>query len=169
MRKPPHVMEIYLQPGEVWVGDRDTRIRTILGSCVAITLWHPVKLIGGMCHFMLAERPPGRAGEPDARYANEAMRLMTEQIRRAGCRLQDMEAKLFGGGRMFRHRPAGGNEQVQDRNIEAGRLLVRHAGAKLTAEHLGGHGHRQLIFDIWNGHVWMKHTPLPANDEAKIQ
>jgi chemotaxis protein CheD len=31
-------------------------IRTVLGSCVSITLWHPVKRVGGMCHFLLPTR-----------------------------------------------------------------------------------------------------------------
>ena len=56
MRKPPHVIEIFLQPGDFYFGDKDTRIRTILGSCVSITLWHPTRLIGGMCHFLLPFR-----------------------------------------------------------------------------------------------------------------
>jgi len=34
-------LEIFLHQGEVYFGDRDTRIRTVLGSCVAITMWHP--------------------------------------------------------------------------------------------------------------------------------
>ena len=56
MRKPPHVIEIYLQPGELWFGDANTRIRTILGSCVAITLWHPHRRIDGMCRYMSQSR-----------------------------------------------------------------------------------------------------------------
>ena len=50
MKKPQSVIEIFLQPGELWFGDEQTRIRTILGSCVAVTLWHPGRRIGGMCH-----------------------------------------------------------------------------------------------------------------------
>jgi Chemotaxis protein; stimulates methylation of MCP proteins len=50
------IMEIFLQPGDWYFGDRDTRIRTLLGSCIAITIWHPRLLVGGMCHFLL----PGR-------------------------------------------------------------------------------------------------------------
>lgn len=173
MRKPPHVMEIYLQPGEVWVGDRNTRIRTILGSCVAITLWHPKHLIGGMCHYMLAQRGHSRTPRPDGRYADEAMEILVKEARKAGCRPEQMEAKLFGGGRMFEPVRSGrqGAHRVQDRNIEAGRALVAKFGARLVAEHLGGHGRRQLLFDVWSGHIWMKHTPLPgqgAGDEETL-
>ncbi|MBL8511280.1 MAG: chemotaxis protein CheD, partial [Betaproteobacteria bacterium] len=50
------VMDIFLQPGEFYFGDADTRIRTLLGSCVSITMWHPTRRIGGMCHYMLPTR-----------------------------------------------------------------------------------------------------------------
>src|SRR5439155_18563598 len=50
MRKPTAYLEIFLQPGEWYFGDADTRIRTLLGSCVAITMWHPRRCLGGMCH-----------------------------------------------------------------------------------------------------------------------
>jgi chemotaxis protein CheD len=163
MKKPPHVIEIYLQPGELWFGDRDTRIRTVLGSCVALVLWHPRRLIGGMCHYMLPARACRDEIHPDGRYADEAFDLLARAIRGAGTRPQDYEAKLFGGGRMFHYPAASGGKgavQVHDRNVEAGRALATRHGFSLVAEHLGGHGHRQVILDLWSGHAWLKHTPL---------
>ena len=56
MNRPLGGNEIFLQPGEFYFGDAATRIRTLLGSCVAITLWHPARMIGGMCHYMLPNR-----------------------------------------------------------------------------------------------------------------
>lgn len=172
MNKPAHVLDIFLQPGELWFGDRDTRIRTLLGSCVALVLWHPRHLIGGMCHYML----PGRAGPakdgPDGRYADEALDLLAAEVTRAGTRPGEYEAKLFGGGRMFHHPYCDGRQcsgQVQDRNIQAGRDLVRRHGFHLQAEHLGGHGHRNVIFDIWSGHAWVRHTPLPAQARCPVE
>lgn len=187
MHKPPHVIEIYLQPGEYWFGDENTRIRTILGSCVAITLWHSHKRIGGMCHFMLPTRirsnsqqsraRPAPTVGPDGRYGDEAVRLLCEEIERSGCRATEFEAKLFGGGRMFRQGPQRQNairhdsatDSIHDRNIEAGRELMRRHGISVAAEHLGGLGHRQVIFDIWSGHAWMKHTPLPAETVSLLE
>ncbi|MCK6396767.1 MAG: chemotaxis protein CheD, partial [Zoogloea sp.] len=94
----PAAIDIFLQPGEVYFGDRGTRIRTVLGSCVSITFWHPRLLLGGMCHIML----PGRIGkapdEPDGRYADEAVSLLVDEMRAAGTQPRDYQAKLFGGG-----------------------------------------------------------------------
>ncbi len=93
------------------------------------------------------------------------MALLIRHIHAAGSRLQDFEAKLFGGGRMFHHGYCEGKSSagaVHDRNIEVARAMAAHHGLPIKAEHLGGHGHRQVILDIWSGHAWLRHTPLAA-------
>ncbi len=41
-----NLIDVFLQPGEHFVGDADCRIRTLLGSCVSITLWHATRRLG---------------------------------------------------------------------------------------------------------------------------
>lgn len=165
LKKPPHVIEIFLQPGELWFGDEHTRIRTILGSCVAVTLWHPRRRIGGMCHFMLPKRIRGTGIALDGRYGDEALDILTREIKAVHGFPHEFEAKLFGGGHMFQQAFCNPNDcgsQVPDRNVAAGRELVQRHGFTLKAEQLGGRGHRQVMFDIWSGHAWVKHDPLPG-------
>lgn len=163
---PLRAMEIFLQPGELWFGDDETRIRTILGSCVAVTLWHPAQRIGGMCHFMLPRRPRHgiAAGARDGRYGDEALEMLAGELRAAGTRPDEYETKLFGGGRMFAAK--GSVLPVPDQNVAAARALAAHHGFKVAGEHLGGHGHRHVALDIWSGHTWLKHTPLPPGQAA---
>lgn len=171
MHRPAHVIEIFLQPGELWFGDEHTRIRTILGSCVAITLWHPRRRIGGMCHYMLPGRIRGKGTAQDGRYGDEALDLLVREMKAARSHPHEYEAKLFGGGHMF-DRGCPGEDcagRIQDRNISASLELMARHGFKVKARHLGGHGHRQVIFDIWSGHVWMKHTPLPAAESGRAE
>ena len=53
MRMPDGVVEIFLQPGEWYFGDRHTRIRTVLGSCVSAVFWHPDRLDPAHRHHCL--------------------------------------------------------------------------------------------------------------------
>lgn len=163
MTPPRNVREIYLKPGEHFFGSRESRIRTILGSCVAITLWHPRKRIGGMCHFMLPSRgtPPPAL---DGRYADEALALLLEEVQRQGAAPREFEVKLFGGGNMFGPLASLG-EHVGKRNIEAAHRLIRAQGLEPVAESLGGCVHRNLIFEVWSGNVWQKQGhPLPSKE-----
>lgn len=167
MHKPAHVIEIFLQPGEVYFGERDTRIRTLLGSCVAVTMWHPEMLVGGMCHYMLPKHPGKKSGALDGRYADDAMELMLCEIKKAGSWPNEYQVKLFGGGHMFSAHQAVSDDHVGAKNVEMARILMKRHGFTSCAEHLGGVWHRNIFFDIWSGHVWLRHQP-PVPGESPV-
>lgn len=157
-RAPADVLEIFLQPGEFYFGEEKTRIRTLLGSCVAITLWHPRLRVGGMAHYMLPQRPNRSKDQPlDGRYAEEVMLMFQRELQDARTRPGEYQVKLFGGGHMFAHARNGKRHvDVSDRNVETGRQLIALHGFKILAEDLGGEGHRNVVFDLWSGDVWLK-------------
>jgi len=154
-------IEIFLQPGEFHFGDRSARLSTLLGSCVAITLWHPRWLTGGMCHFLLPTR--GRtAGVFDARYGDEAMALFVEAAAARGTRMREYEAKVFGGGNMFRGGSCAAPLDVGSRNVAAANnMLIRHGLAPRAAS-VGKYGYRNVFFDLATGHVWVRHVSTPV-------
>lgn len=160
MRFATDAIEIFLHPGDVYFGDQSTRIRTVLGSCVAITLWHPRKKIGGMCHYMLARRMGRHSGELDGRYADEALQILLREINAVGGNPREYQVKLFGGGNMFVHAnaPSSPHRQINvaDDNVLAGKVLLARHGFAISGEQLGGHGHRQVIFEISSGDVWVR-------------
>lgn len=162
MIDPVHYAEIFLSPGGVHFGHRETRIRTILGSCVSLTLWHPNLCVGGMCHFMLPARPRSMPSSgQDGRFASDAIDLLLADIRQSNCDPREFHVKLYGGANMFPdicHDT--GEAHVGARNISAARLLIAHHGLKSMSEHVAGNGHRHLVFDVWNGAVCLHHLPL---------
>lgn len=159
MNKPDFYIDIFLNPGEFYFGDRETRIKTILGSCVAITLWHPSLHIGGMCHYMLpGNRRRDNNAELDGRYADDAMILFMKELHKTKTSPAEYQVKIFGGGNQFPNHPKSASISVPSNNITIGRELLHHYGFNVMAEHLGGTGHRNVIFDLWSGHVWMRHV-----------
>ncbi len=161
MRKPAGIIEIFLQPGELFFGDQHTRLRTLLGSCVSLVLWHPHRRIGGMTHFMLPGRTRSATAPLDGRYGDEAMALLLSEIQAAGTRAEDYQLYLFGGGDMFPQVTRQAECSVGKRNIERARRLIADCGLKCHGEHVGGTGHRNLIFDVWSGQVAVRQL-LPA-------
>jgi chemotaxis protein CheD len=160
MKKPDFVIDIFLQPGEFYFGDAETRVRTLLGSCVSITMWHPHLLIGGMCHYMLPGNHRKRdQDELDGRYAEDVMIMFLDEIKKTNTQPREYEIKVFGAGNMFAEHGVNNTAlSVSDKNIDIGRTLLQQYGFKIKAEHLGGEGHRNIIFDIWSGDVWMRHV-----------
>lgn len=169
MRKPPHIIEIFLQPGDLYFGDRNTRIRTVLGSCVSLTFWHPGLLVGGMCHYMLPNRSHElhTASERalDGRYADEAIEMLSKEFNEIGVPHREYKVKLFGGGNMFPDR-SNPVSHVGIKNVEIARRLVTKHGFNCVAENLGGDGHRNVIFDVWSGNVWVKHVVIARKEHA---
>jgi chemotaxis protein CheD len=152
----PPIVEHVLGPGEFAVGDAGTRMRTLLGSCVSIVLWHARWRVGAMSHFLLAARGSARRGELDARYGDEALTLMASGLARHGVAPADCEAKIFGGGNMFPDQPHTASLQVGRRNGEAARKLLLAWGIPVASENLFGVGHRQIVFEVATGDVWVR-------------
>ena len=169
MDKLSGLMDLFLQPGEFIVADASYKLRTLLGSCVSITLWHPQTRTGGMSHFLLPSR--GSARRPkrlDARYGDEAMRLMLEEFAQLGIDPAQCQGKVFGGGNMFPGvaHPGG---LVGQRNGEAALALLAEHGIPILSESLFGVGHRQIIFDVSNGDVWSSQiAPNAAPTEGDL-
>ncbi|NQD79796.1 chemotaxis protein CheD [Phytopseudomonas seleniipraecipitans] len=163
MTKTPSIAEVYLQPGDYHFGGPYTRVRTLLGSCVSMVLWHPHARLGGMCHFMLPTR--GRpTAHPDGRYGDEVMNLLCEAIGLSGTRVSEYQARIFGGGHMFPTLMNSNRRHVGLQNIDMARRLIAEKKLSCHGEHVGGIGHRNLIFDIWNGHLALKQTaPTPIS------
>ncbi len=151
------LMDIFLQPGELFVADAGFQIRTILGSCVSITLWHPTARLGGMSHFLLPTRGAGfSSDELDGRYGDEALQLMIKDFENSGVNPAECEGKIFGGGNMFPGTSQQAATHVGQRNGEAARELLRFHGIPVVTESLFGVGHRQIIFDVSKGDVWSR-------------
>jgi len=144
-----------LRPGEFYFGAAGERIKTLLGSCIAITLWHPQRQIGGMCHFLLPASPNGLHPPYDARYADHAMALFALELRKQRTSADGYQVKIFGGANMFPHIKSGSGD-IGLRNIDAAREMLRSAGFKITDQHVGGTGHRTVILELSTGHTWIK-------------
>ena len=152
--------KIILHAGDIAFVSAGTQLQTMLGSCVAITVWHPKLHIGGMCHFALP-RPGGDAIKPwNARYAEDCLALFNDSAKRQKTNLSEYHGKIFGGGDML---DSSGNN-IGQRNVRAAFKLIAEAGIELQVAHVGEKGHRHIVFDPETGDVWVKFKP--AKDDA---
>jgi len=150
--------KIFLRPGEFFFGSGNVQVRTILGSCVAITVWHPGQRIGGMCHYMLPNPKRHRTGDLDGRYAEDAIDMFLKEIKRHKTTPQEYQVKVFGGGNMFPEAVRTSVTNIGGRNLQIGQDLLRQHNFRIMSSHLGGEGYRRILFDIGNGDVWVYHS-----------
>ncbi len=169
MARLNHLIDVFLQPGEYFVANADFKIRTMLGSCVSITLWHPASRCGAMSHFLLPTRGGhGAHRELNAKYGDEALSLMLLDLQHLGITPGQCEGKVFGGGNMFPGREHPGSINIGQRNGDVALGLLHSHGIPIISESLFGIGHRNIIFDVSSGDVWSHQvvpTESPSQDE----
>jgi chemotaxis protein CheD len=164
--------ELYLRGGDFHFSGDPVRLRTLLGTCVAITMWHPAKRLGGMCHYLLPTRgstPSVQTAAPGL-YADEVLDLFDAAVARFNTAAVDYQVKLLGGGNMFPGRATTGpctgsvcsNEQrarcalIGCQNIAAGLRLLAEHGYRIAAQEAGGHGSRDIYFEPGSGELWVR-------------
>ncbi len=154
------IKQITLGPGELFFGKGPLIAHTLLGSCVAISLWHPSTRIGGMCHYLLADRKSYLKNEhhQPGYYATDAISFFLDKIKTNKLSPSDFDVKMFGGGNMFEaiHNKVNVTN-VANSNIYGGRKLLEHAGFKVQVEDVGGVRYRKIYFDLSCGDVWVQY------------
>ncbi len=133
--------KVHVGQGEHHVtADPDVMLTTILGSCVALCLRDSRTGIGGMNHFLL---PEGAGAGTDAgrRYGAYAMELLINDILKMGARRETLEAKLFGGGRMF-----NALRDVGASNADFAEKFMRDEGIVVVGGSLRGPGGRRVQY-----------------------
>ena len=150
----PLLESIYLKPGELTVAERPALVSTVLGSCVAVTLFSPRLGVGAICHAML---PSGDCAGDGFRYVDCSLRHMLAHFQRLGIKSGEMTVKLFGGADMFEAvNPNAGSLTVGMKNIRAATELLRLQGLTLAASDVGGRHGRKLLFYSHTGEVFLK-------------
>jgi len=129
-----------------------------LGSCVGIVLYDPVSKIGGLAHVMHpnSERVPNNVNK--AKFVDTAVELMLSRMAKKGALRSRIEAKLFGGARMFQSSciTDPGVMQIGEANIAAAREELARRGIPVRAEATGGTKGRTVFFDVTSGSVKVK-------------
>lgn len=159
--------KVFLHPGDFVFGEPGTHIHTVLGSCIAICLWHPMLKIGGMCHFVLPFRPKGepKAATPDGRYGDEAMQLFDLALKLHQTEYPQYSAKIFGGANMFGKQSSNGDALIGEKNSAKAMQLLMERNAAIEVVHVGEQGHRRIVMDVATGDIWVKYRS-ESNENA---
>ncbi len=151
-----------IHPGEWYFGNEYDSFYTVLGSCVALTAWHPTLRIGGLCHYLLPV-PPGHQGasdlirsEGEGRYAKTALAVMQAAMLRYAP-LTDYQLGLFGGSDTLSNYGIGRQNIVYAQHWLADRKLT------VTESDLGGTSSRSLVMDMNSGSINIKHYAMPLS------
>lgn len=148
---------IKIHIGEIYTASEPTVIETILGSCVSVCLFDPVKRTGGMNHILL----PGKADleklDGATRYGINAMEVLINSMIKLGSRRKDIISKIFGGAHILKaialHMSPG------LKNVRFVEEFLELEGIPIMSRNTGGSNGRKIFFHTNTGDVFLKTLP----------
>lgn len=148
----------YLLPGEIYFGSGQelSEIKTLLGSCVAVLLWHPRKHLVGMCHITL----PGNPNDTDPKYASGAFKYFLEQIQKHGARPDDFITCVYGGGKMVSVDDPPSMLDIGNRNAQAVLAHIAKLNFHLKDMDLLDSKYRHVSINPEDGSITVKATDV---------
>jgi chemotaxis protein CheD len=139
-------VETMVGMGQVASGGPPQKMKAVVGSCIALALYHPRLKRGVMAHIVLPDSA-GRNGTP-GKFADTAVPHMLGLLKELTASASCLTAKLAGGANMF---GSSGPLQIGDANVEAVAQALRTAGIRITAQDIGGNRGRRVTFDCEGG------------------
>jgi len=146
------VPKIIVGIGDIKTGRDPSLIRTNLGSCIGVCLYHPTLKVGGMLHCMLpfCEEYKSKPDFRPAKFADSGLQELANILRKTyGVEFRQLTAKIFGGASMLKDismRIGQDNEQSVRASLKALQIPV-------TAFKTGGEKGYQIDFNLNNGTV----------------
>ncbi|MFK5894231.1 MAG: chemoreceptor glutamine deamidase CheD [Pseudomonadota bacterium] len=154
-------------PGEYFVTAEDEIIVTVLGSCVSACVRDKIYGIGGMNHFMLPASSSDMSHHLQAggnsteatRYGGYAMEMLINDILKYGGRRENLEIKIFGGGRIIKSMT-----DVGRRNVEFIGEYIKNENLALISGDTGDIYPRKVVFHPNSGKVKVKRLQSIHNE-----
>jgi chemotaxis protein CheD len=143
---------LYLQPGDLHVGQTPCTLTTIVGSCVSVCIHDPGARVGGANHYLL---PYNLNSGVALRYGAVSIPRLVDELLRRGARKGCLEAKVFGGACMLMtlRDPA---QHLGAQNVQLARRVLAERGIPIVAQDVEGDRARRIFYRTDSGSVWLK-------------
>lgn len=134
-------VDYYLSPGHIYLSHEPALVATVVGSCVAVSLWDAQKGCGGMAHFLYPFT--GDRQRATAQYGNVAVKYIVRMFLDLGAREKNLRAQIFGGG----NSSSADCIRVARENVQIARKVLRGHRIGIVSEDTGGNMGRKIVFN----------------------
>ncbi len=136
--------------GEVKAGGADCVLRSnAIGSCIVVTAYDPVRVVGALAHIMLPGSAPDDAANK-TRYAFDAIDKMLRLLATMQAATERLECCLVGGGNILK-RP---DDTICTENLRSVEEILKERNLTIVQRAVGGTTRRTGLFDIETGSVF---------------
>ncbi len=132
-----------------------------LGSCLGVTMYDPVAMVGGMLHVMmpLSKADPEKARAKPAMYVDTGFSALINQCYDYGATRENLRICVAGGASMKQSEKED-YFKIGQRNITIFRKLLWKNGFIIYAQDVGGTKSRTLLLRMSDGLVTVNKKPM---------
>ena len=133
----------------------DVLITYSLGSCVGLTLFDPVAVVGGLMHCMLplSKADPNKAKKNPMMFTDTGFAQLLESVFQMGAERNRLVAKVAGAGSILDDK---GLFRIGERNYSVLSRLLHINDIPIRAENVGGTTPRTLYLYMSTGKTVIK-------------
>lgn len=133
----------------------DILVTYALGSCIAVVIYDPIAVVGGMLHLMLPDSTldSKKAMESPAMFADTGIPLLFKSCYRLGADKKRMRVKLAGGASIL---DDTNYFRIGQKNITAVRKIFWKNNVLIHAEDTGLNYNRTVRLQIGDGKCFVK-------------
>lgn len=126
-----------------------------LGSCLGVTVYDPVKKIGGLLHLMLPDSKIDvqKAANSPFMFVDTGVPRLFHAAYNLGADRSRLILKVAGGAQLLDEQ---GVFNIGERNFLALTAILARNGINIHSRDVGGMASRTLRFDLTNGNVSIK-------------
>ncbi len=128
-------------------------IAMAIGSSIGIILFDPVHKVGGLACVLLPRAGDSTVQHRLAGFADSAVDNMISQFRIMGASVENVQAKLVGGGCIFRDMESTFMGDMIEQNVIMIKKVLQERNIPIVAEDTGGNFGRNVTFYVGSGKV----------------
>ncbi|MDF3820481.1 chemotaxis protein CheD [Leptospira sp. 96542] len=157
--------KVYLNIGEAYFTSGHYEIRTILGSCVSVCLYHERTKMSAINHILLPGTSNQKEERQSFRYGVTSMERMINEFVKNNIARNQLKAKIFGGSQtaMLKSNFAG------LKNVQFVKDFLQTDNIPIISEDTGGVYYRKLVFHTDNYDVYITKILPTQNEEIRNQ
>ncbi|MCK4627947.1 MAG: chemotaxis protein CheD [Sedimentisphaerales bacterium] len=133
-----------------------TLVTYALGSCIAVTLYDPVKHVGGLLHYLLPsarEIDTGKEQNAPMKYADTGFPLLLKAVCKMGAVKRRLITKVAGGAQVLK---ASKKTDIGRYNYEMLSELLHEKRLSIRGKDVGGTYSRTVMLEIDSGRVTIR-------------
>lgn len=137
----------YVKPGFGFLPVSASKLWTVVGSSVAVTMYDRKLGIGGMSHYYKSYLVEGQPAS--TMFAAPSICWLYQQMKKRGSQAENIEVQLFGGAVNPKH--ANFHSNTHTDNVKAGMEYLHKLRLNIATVDVGGLRGRKVIFNPMSG------------------